>query len=373
MATDNILTIGYLNIRGQSGLNIVKQLQIEAFAKFNKCDIINLQEAHIDSETFSTCDFIMNTYNIIENNSTNNYGTARLVKSELTLDNIRTDTEGRIILFDIGDMTFGNKYLHSGTDAHSRSNRERYCSEVLPNMLVNSREAGCMGGDFNCIVNKMDATHYPEAKMSRGLQRLINLKNWQDSFRSLYPSSKAYSRYYENSRAEGATRIDRNYHFGDLKVTNAWYLPLAFSDHFGLVTEVSLADPLAKVLSPKCRFQFRLSAEVIKDSLFKERLSNAMVSWQRVREYQGMNNLDVLQWWEMLVKPGIRRIGIVRSKELGKEKREELNLLLLRQRYLKIKLRNGELNHLKDLKLVHLLIEKWYTRESEKIQHQSRV
>ena len=294
MAPANILTIGYMNIRGQSGINIVKQLQIEAFAKFNNCDIIHLQEAHLDSETFSTCDFIMKTYNIIENNSVNKYGTASLVKSELTVENIRTDLEGRLIIFDIGDMTFGNIYLHSGTDARSRANRENYCCEVLPNMLVNSRDTGCMGGDFNCIVNKMDATNYPEAKMSKGLQRLIKLKNWQDSFRTLNPSTLVYSRYYENSRAEGATRIDRNYHYGDISVTQASYLPLAFSDHFGLITKISLADPLAKVLSPKCRYQFRLSAEVIKDSLFKERLDMDMVSWQRVREFQGSDKWGIL-------------------------------------------------------------------------------
>ena len=45
-------------------------------------------------------------------------------------------------------------------------------------MLVDSRDTGCMGGDFNCIVNKLDANHYHEAKMSKGLQRLIKLKNW---------------------------------------------------------------------------------------------------------------------------------------------------------------------------------------------------
>ena len=331
MATECFLTIGYMNIRGQSGLSIVKQIQIEAFAKFNNCDILHLQEAHLDSESFSTCDFIQSSYNIIENNSTNKYGTASLVKSELTIENIRTDLEGRVILFDIGDMTFGNFYLHSGTDARSRTNRENYCCEVLPNMLVNSKDSGCMGGDFNCIVNKMDATQYPEAKMSKGLQRLIKLKNWQDSFRSLLPSEHVFSRYYENTRAEGASRIDRSYHYGNLRVTKAWYLPLAFSDHFGLITRMSLTNTLARVISPKCRYQFRLSAEVIRDSLFKERLKLAMVSRQRVREFQGASSLGILQWWEMLVKPGIKHLGIQRSKELRKEKREELNLLLLRQ------------------------------------------
>ena len=56
-----------------------------------------------------------------------------------------------------------------------------------------------------------------------------------------------------------------------------------------------------------------------------------------------------------------------------KEKREELNLLLLRQRYLKIKLQQGQHTCLGELKLVHLLIERYYTQESEKVQHQSRV
>ena len=160
----------------------------------------------------------MKTYNIIENNSVNKYGTASLVKSELTVENIRTDLEGRLIIFDIGDMTLGNIYLHSGTDARSRANRENYCCEVLPNMLVNSRDTGCMGGDFNCIVNKMDATNYPEAKMSKRLQRLTKLKNWQDSYRTLNASALVFSRYYENNMVEGATRIDRSYHFGDMRV-----------------------------------------------------------------------------------------------------------------------------------------------------------
>ena len=373
MAGENILTIAYMNIRGQSSLSVVKQLQIEAFAKNNHCDIINLQEAHIESETFSTCDFIQSSYNIIDNNSRNKYGTASLVKSELKIENIKNDLEGRVILFDIGDMTFGNFYLPSGTDARSRSSRENYCCEVIPNLMVNSRDIGCVGGDFNCIVNKIDATHYPEAKMSKGLQRLIKLKNFQDSFRTLHPASKMFSRYYENSRAEGATRIDRNYHFGDLVVKEALYQPLAFSDHFGLVIKIIMPSPTNKILSPKCRFQFKLTSEVIKDSIFKEKLGMAMISWQRVREFDTRNSLGVLQWWELLVKPGIRQLGIQRSKEIRKEKQEQLNLMLLRQRYLKTKLQLGHHNYLGELKLVHLEIEKWYTRESAKVQHQSRV
>ena len=111
-----ILTVAYLNIRGQSILTESKQKQIEAFAKFNKCDIIHLQEAHVDEETFSNCDFIASSYNIIANNSPTKYGTASLVRSELTPENIQLDSEGRVIVFDIGHFTTANIYLHSGTD-----------------------------------------------------------------------------------------------------------------------------------------------------------------------------------------------------------------------------------------------------------------
>ena len=37
----------------------------------------------------------------------------------------------------------------------------------------------------------------------------------------------------------------------------------------------------------------------------------------------------------MLVKPGIRKIALERSKEINKSRREELNLLLLRHVYLR--------------------------------------
>ena len=359
MASVNILTIGYINVRAQTGLPVSKQLQIEAFAKYNNCDILHLQEANIEEETFSSCNLLKSSYNIVENNSTNKYGTASLVKTGLQIENIRCDLEGRVIIFDIGEITVGNIYLHSGTDAKSRAGREKYCCEVLPGLLLNIKETGCIGGDFNCIVDKKDATNYPESKMSKGLLRLIKLKSWQDSYRSLYPTSNIFSRYYENSRAEGATRIDRNYHFGGVSIVEAKYLPLAFSDHFAQIIKISLPDPLAKIISPKSKPTFKLRPEVIMDNLFQDRLKEAIQSWDRVKNFQG-EETDTLLWWEMLVKPGIKKIGITRSKEINREQREELTLLLLRQVNLVKKIQQGQVGRLGELKTVHLLIEKWY-------------
>ena len=63
------IKVGFMNIRGQSKLNIEKQLQIENFLKQQNCDILHLQETNIEPETFSTCSFIFNNYEILQNNS----------------------------------------------------------------------------------------------------------------------------------------------------------------------------------------------------------------------------------------------------------------------------------------------------------------
>ena len=64
-------------------------------------------------------------------------------------------------------MTFSNIYLPSGTDATAKMGRENICSNVLPNLLVNCKLSGCAGGDFNAIIDKRDATNFPENKMSK--------------------------------------------------------------------------------------------------------------------------------------------------------------------------------------------------------------
>ena len=62
-----------------------------------------------------------------------------------------------------------------------------------------------------------------------------------------------------------------------------------------------------------------------------------------------------------MVKPGIKKLGIKRSKEINLEKREALNLLTLRQCYLTRKIQQGRADLLPDLKTIHLQIDQWYT------------
>ena len=366
---ENILKVGFMNIRGQTGLTSTKQIQIESFIIREKLDILHLQEINITEESFTSCNTISSSFSIISNNAINKYGTATIIKSDFSPENLLFDTKGRVIVFDIGGITLANLYLPSGSDSLSKADREEYSAHIIPHLLLNKQDSGCIGGDLNCIINKLDCTHNASTKMSPSLVKLVNTFNMKDSFRILHPKSTSFSHFYNTiHQGEGANRLDRSYHWGRLKVMEAKYEPISFSDHLAYTVSFSIPDPLARILSPKSKPIFKIKPEVIGDKIFQERLSDSMLDWQEVNDL----GLDVVTWWELLVKPGIKKLAIQRSKEINRERRGELNLLLLRQAYLTRHLQLGQLSKLGELRAVQMEIEQWFERESKKVILQSR-
>ena len=371
MASSNfILNIAYMNIRGQTGLDTSKQVQIEHFLKTYNIDILNCQEINILHDSFEHCDYLNSSYDIITNNASNKYGTCTFISNSLQPENIKLDTNGRAIVFDIENITFSNIYLPSGNCPIMRSSRENYSAEVIPQLLINCKDSGCIGGDWNCIVNEMDATKNQARKLSPSLKRLIRNFSWKDSFRSLYPKTKSFSRYYEHHRSgEGATRIDRQYNWGHLVIVEASYVGVAFSDHQALIVKIKLPTASSRILCPKSKPQFKAKPAVIRDNIFQARLKESFSLWYPIRQA----GLDLLSWWEVVVKPGMKKLLIQRGKELNKERSGLLNLLLLKQCYFVSKLQKGELHRLPDLKQVQLQIQRWYESECEKVKLQARA
>ena len=80
-----------------------------------------------------------------------------------------------------------------------------------------------------------------------------------------------------------------------------------------------------------------------------------------------------MQWWEWIVKPGVRRLAIQRSKELNQLKRSRMNCLLLKQTFYTKELQAGSMSRLAQLKQVQSEIQEWYEAESRKVVLQSRV
>ena len=280
------------------------------------------------------------------------------------------DTKGRAIVFNIGPLSLGNMYLPSGTDGASRAQRENYFAETIPQLLLNRLGAGMIGGDMNCITHNIDCTHHPEAKKSPSLTRLINTFDMVDSFRTIFPNLKMFSHYYSSGQHghQGATRIDRSYNWGDVSVHDARYVPVAFSDHMAYIVSISIPNLSSSMVSPRSRPLFKVRPEVICDKSFQDSLAESMVDWKQVKDL----GLDVLTWWEVVVKPGVRKLAMHRSKELNWQRRGEINLLLIQQAYLAKKLMDGDLDQYAPLRCIQVQIVQWYEKQSEKILLQSR-
>ena len=111
------LTVASMNCHGQTKLEVPKQLFIQNFLLTNKIDILMCQETRIEDQTFEQCNFIRSNYNIIKNNASNSYGTSVLVHVNLNLNDVKYDTDGRIIIFNIDEITLCNVYPKAGTDS----------------------------------------------------------------------------------------------------------------------------------------------------------------------------------------------------------------------------------------------------------------
>ena len=94
-----------------------------------------------------------------------------------------------------------------------------------------------------------------------------------------------------------------------------------------------------------------------------------MVGWKNIKAF----GMSTLPWWELVVKPGIKKLGILRGRQMAKDSRSELNLLLVRQAYLNKKIKLGQADKLAELRTVHGLIQGWYQKQCEKIKNQSRA
>ena len=269
------IKIGSLNCHGQSKMSTAKQLFIESILKQSKQDILCLQETFIDDETFENCDYLTANYNIIKNNNINNYGTACLVKNIFNINDIRIDTEGRIIIFNLGDVTITNVYPKAGTDSESRKHRENMFSQTIPNMLRLRKKQLILAGDWNCITDKKDCTHHYEMKMSPSLKRLITLLGVKDDFRTLHKDLCHFSRYYSKQASqEGATRIDRIYSSDNLIPISAKYIPAAMSDHMLCEVVLRIKETLEVISIPKPKLPFKIRPSIVDNADFQNEVKH---------------------------------------------------------------------------------------------------
>ena len=123
---EKTLSVGFLNIYGQTNFNQAKVNQIEFLVKTNKIDILHLQETNILEETFENSNYLKNNYQILFQNNESGFGVCSLINNELETKNVLLHPSGRLISFDVEDLTMINVYLQSGNNQFARNQREEF-------------------------------------------------------------------------------------------------------------------------------------------------------------------------------------------------------------------------------------------------------
>ena len=355
--------VATLNLRGQTRMNLIKQLQIDDLIKTKNIAIIFLQESHITDQTFEKCTHIKSNFQILKNNSENGYGTSVLVHNSLPVQNVKVIPGGRIIYFEINKTSFCNVYLPSGSAA--KAEREALLGKTLPNALLDSCKSGVIGGDWNCLDSTKDATHLPSSKVSPVLQRLGRVRQWNDLYRCLHPSSKSYSHVYQRHMrdkglTEGAARLDRIYSWGEISCSKAEYFPAAFSDHLGLLVSVTLPN-LSPVVEPNFRPYFKVKPEVVTDERFQVLVTETVENWLPAK-----SKMPLLEWWDVL-KSDVKAAAKAITRERKNERKQELSFLMILQAHLASKVSSGDLKSLPDLKLAQERITSWFEKRAKEV------
>ena len=176
----NILNVAFLNIQGQLKFTQARKDQIEHIIKVFHLDILHLQETNISDGEFDLCHHISTNFQIIAQNNESGFGVCSIIHKRFVIENLFLHPSGRIICFDIEDLTLVNLYMPSGAEA--KQDRENLIGQDIPNLLF-QKPRGLVGGDWNTITAPIDCTNLPEQKMSPNLKRLIKISKWSDTFR----------------------------------------------------------------------------------------------------------------------------------------------------------------------------------------------
>ena len=80
-----------------------------------------------------------------------------------------------------------------------------------------------------------------------------------------------------------------------------------------------------RFIPPQARPAYKIPPNVVDDTIFQNRIKQAMIVWKQVKE----DGADIITWWQYLVKGGVKHMG----KELKKKRMGHLNILNIQQAY----------------------------------------
>jgi exonuclease III len=150
------------------------------------------------------------TYKAFHNVGTNLRGTALVTKSEHQLDNIARTPSGRAMAANINNTRIINIYAPSGTAR--KTDRERFFNEELAELMYTPETDILLGGDFNCVLNPLDAVYRHEIQTyRRGIK--TNTRQQKEGTKSTTHTTRRKEDTHTTPQTLGTTcTMDRNIH-----------------------------------------------------------------------------------------------------------------------------------------------------------------
>ena len=93
-------------------------------------------------------------------------------------------------------------------------------------------------------------------------------------------------------------------------------MPIAFSHHWGQTVKIQLTENITTLQCPKPKNDFKIRKEIVDNEEFQEEFIQEYTHWEFLKEKY---NYNILEWWECIVKPGIKSIAIKHTKEENKK------------------------------------------------------
>jgi endonuclease/exonuclease/phosphatase family metal-dependent hydrolase len=184
-----------------------------------------------------------------------------------------------------------NIYVPSGTER--KQERESFYTNELPWLLPTTKCALILAGDFNCVLERGDATG--QENRSRALDQLVRGFHLTDVW-----DHNAVNRGFKHYTATGASRLDRIYVSRNILThkPGAETLAAAFTDHMAVALRLSGADPMPT----HEKGTWRINTTPLQDTSFLTTLQSLWTSWQKHKKYYP----SIVLWWERYIKRMIR-------------------------------------------------------------------
>ncbi len=282
--------------------------------KRNQPHVLCLQEVNIPQvELQDLVDPLK--YTCFTNSIENGRGTAILWRKCLNVCGSTAVVINRIAVIELEEYLFVNVYAPSGR-AKRMERAELFAHDLNPFLASRAKKQIILCGDFNSVLENIDAANNPQQKKSKELKSLVSSSKLVDSYRYFYPHLPGFTFIRNNA----ASRLDYIFvpESDKSKILDVNIVPVPSSDHVAVCVDLLLDKNSAVNKTIHNMNYWKLNNEILCHSDFEE---NFQVLYSRLLNKKD-NYSKVTKWWENYAKPEMIRFLKTFSKNLAAERKQ---------------------------------------------------